>query len=409
MYLTLLLIAAFAALALKMGLGGIDLNNDKTYDQWKTTLSSYDTAKDSIAWAFDRQRFPFIQKVWPQRQEEPGGTDIKRQVVYTDAGAFQWILPGEPRVRSTGNIVAEWSMPWAAGFSSHSMLASEIRRNQSIAQLKNLAKIRRGNCYVNIFKGMETMWWGLPDTSGNKKAAGAPYWFPCVTATQIAAGTGAGAHQGQNAYGFSATGGIDRSDATYANLRSWAGAWTNSSGNIAEEDLRRLGRMFMSLDFQIPDEIDAAKKPKYGNWGAETTLAVYEGYAAAMRYRNEDFGTNPMRGYGGGLTPEGRPIFCQMPLGWAKELDNTAADVTILSYRGYNPLYFINYNYVFPYVEKGMALKEDVLPRDKAVPDRYDVDVNLSIQTLVENPQIAGGVMSYPLTTPGTAGAYLSL
>jgi hypothetical protein len=377
-----------------------DLNNNQAYDVWVDTLPAHDWGNFKTDHYFKQHSYTFLGQIMKHAEEVAGGTGPARQVTIGESAGITWCNPDEARNRSSVNAAIQLSMPWATGYSSYVVSTTEIRRNWGRAKLKDLRMQRRLECVLAVAGDLDTAWWAVPDTTNNKKPAGFFYYFPPITLAQVTVGTGAGAHQGANAYGFTSCAGVDKSAAAYSRMQSYNAAWTNNAGEITEEDLRRVQRLFRHLKYQIPDmakgDVAAAQ---YGNWGVFTTEAVVEGYAKAMRYRKDTVvrDRDPLDGYGGGYDDtRDAPLVMGRPLLWAEPLDNAAADTTLLSQRGYNPLGIINYAYCKPYFEKGMKLREEVAPRSYDRPNLHATDIEIAYQLLVADMQKGGGLISYP-------------
>jgi hypothetical protein len=377
-----------------------DLNNNQAYDIWVDTLPAHDWGNFKTDHYFKQHAYHFLGQIMKHADETQGGTGPTRQVTIGESAGITWCNPDEARQRSSVNAAVQLSMPWATGYSSYVVSTTDIRRNWGQAKLKDLRQQRRAECVLKVAEDLDAAWWGVPDVTNNKKPAGFFYYFPPITAAQVTAGTGAGAHQGANSPSFSATAGVDKSAAAYSRTQSYNGAFTNNAGEITEEDLRRIARLFTHLHYVVPDmaagDVAAAQ---YGNWGVFSTEAVRDGYAKAMRYRMDNVAKDrdPTYGYGGGLDQNSdSPLVMGRPILWAEPLDNAAGNTTDLTNRGYNPFCVINYAYCVPNFEKGMKLKEEVAPRSYDRPTLHATDLEISYQLLVADMQKGGGVLSYP-------------
>lgn len=369
---------------------GVELNTDTTLDLWKLTLKSYKWSDKTCDYLFPLHHF-VVADLWMAKDKivpEPG-TEIKRQVIYRENGSATFVNPGEVRERATLDVVAEINLPFIGQIASHSILAAEVRRNVGRAQLKKLATGRRQTAMVDMLKSLESRAWAMPDTSGNKYPHGIPYWIVPITGAQATA-TPAGAHQGGNPTGFSDCAGLSAADATYARWKSYNGTWDNSTGDITETCLERMGRMFRRLKWRAPAMVDDLKQPKFQKLRMYTDETIIDAYSRAMRKGRDDLSIDPTMGYGAGLSSQGDPVFKGFPLIWVEELDT--ADTTN---RGANPLYMINHDYFYPVVETGCYFREDVPMRTVDQPDVFTTWVDLNFNFLCENRQLGGGLISY--------------
>lgn len=381
------------------------LNNSSAYDLWVDTLSSYEYGEQALTQAMERNVYWFLDKVWPQRDTPPPGTDIKWQVGYREGVGITWSAPGVPRTRATQNAQVTMTIPWAEGYGQMTMIAAEIRRNMGRSKLKNLRNARYSQAFLDVAAGLDDAFFGMPDTTDNLKPYGLRYYFTPITAainTAAIAGTANYYfvyHQGGNPSGFSARSGVNLSTAAYARLKNLNGAWTNNSGDITEVDLQRMGEMATRLQFKVPTGAQGGiKAPKGNNWFMPTNMKIVNSFSAACRARNETMKAAPAMYYGAGINPiDGSPVFWQTPLVWASPLDNSGdGDTTALTECGYNPLYMLNLNYIRPQVEAGMAISTDTPPRSNEQPDVFTTYFNFSFNIKVSDPQKAGGLMSYP-------------
>ena len=374
-----------------MPTSGVDLNNETTLDLWKTTLSSYDWENKDMEYLFPQHAFLVVDQIFTKdKKQMDAGTQLSREIIYREGGSVTWGNPGAVRTRSTMDVVTTISAPWATAWDQHSILAAELRRNRGRSKLKNLATTRRQGCMMNFATSLDSRMWGMPSTANNVYPYTIPYYLPPITGAQVTAGTGAGAHQGSNPSGFSTTMGLDASSDTYSRWRSYNGTWSNSGAEITEEDLLRMGRMFRRLQFKAPTLVDDLRSPKFSKFRCYADETIVDAYSAAMRRLNADIGIDPTRAYGAGMSASGDPTFKGHPIQWTEPLDT--ADAT---YRGANPLYFVNADYLFPVFEEGCYFAEDTPMRSVDQPDLFTTWVELGFQTMCENRQLLGGVLSY--------------
>jgi|GEM_PF-2334931 len=375
-----------------MAYSGVALNRSDSFDLWKVTTRNYDWDDKSMDYLFPQREFLVVDQ-WFQkdRMQQDPGTEIERQVVYRENGSTTFYDPGETRTSSSMNVVAVLRLPYVSCYAEYSALDAEIRRNAGRAKLKGILSSKRGTAKMDMAVTLDEKGWDMPDTANNKLPHGIPYWIVPITGAQVTAGTASGAHQGQNPTGFSTCANIDASDSTYSRWRNYNAGWTNSSGEITEEDLLRLGKMRRSLKFKSPHIVADIHKPMYSKFRHYTCETIIDSYSAALRRLKDDIGGNdPARYYGAGMADTGEPMFFGSPVHLAEPLDT--ADTTN---RGAYPWYSLNHDYFYPVVEQGMYFSEDGPWRTKEQPDLYTTYVELAFNFLCTNRQLAGGVISY--------------
>jgi len=371
---------------------GMDLNNTETYDLWKVTLPNLQwDDKVKMYYLMGQQNYTLADKwFFKEKVQSEGGTNIKRQVIYRDGEGLTWTRPGATRTAASSDGVAEVTIPYAGAYGQYSITTAEIQRNIGLSALKKIVNVARARGVVAAIKDLDDALWGLPDTTNNLKPRGIPYHLVPITGAQVTAGTGAGAHQGTYASGFSDWQGLAVSTTVYPRARSYNGQWTNSGAEITQEDIRRIARMFRRLRFSVPGKMAGDVKTLPYRTSIYTDETVIENLGNVLARKNDNIGTNVIRWYGLGVDGNDAPILYQTPIEWAAALDT--ADATN---RGGHPLYMINNACFYPVTEKGCELDEALAPPDRWQPDVILHYLELSFNTVCENRQIAGGVISW--------------
>jgi len=371
---------------------GVALSTDDTLDLWKVTLSAHDWKNRTYEYLFPRHNWIVVDEWFRKdRMEFDGGTQIEREVIYREGGSASWVHPGEVRTRSTGNVVAKITMPFCNIVMDHNMTEDEILRNLGKARLKKLADGRRAGCMVSICDAVENRAWELPTTEADTKfPRGIVYYIVPITAAQrtahASAGTNPGQHQGQNPTGFSTCMGLDASNAIYSRWRSYNDTWTNADGEITEDDLRKIGRMFRRLHFRAPLEASQLAQPKFRKMRGYSCETIIDSYSAATRRQNDNLGANAVNYYGAGIARNGEPTMWGMPIQWMEKLDD---DATF-------PLDFVNHDYLYPIAQRGKWLREDSPLRTVEQPDVFTTWVDSCFNIMCSNRQLCGGNISYP-------------
>jgi hypothetical protein len=373
-----------------MPYSGVDLNNTETFDLWRTTLSAFDWENRDMEYLFPLHQF-IVCDEWFKRDrvEIDGGTKIERNVIYRENGSTAFVLPGQVRERSSRDVVVRIDVPYCGTVVEHSITATEVRRNAGRAKLKDEARKKRAAAMMDIAKTIEERSWFIPDASSNVYPYGVPYWIIPITGAQVTSATYG--HQGYYNTAFSDCAGIASSATAYSRWANYNDVWSNSNGQITEDDFQKLSRMFRHLHFRAPMIADEVNQPKLTKYRMYTDETIIDAYAKAVRKNRDDLTADGGYLYGAGLNAmTGGPTLKGFPIIWVEELDT--ADTTN---RGANPFYMLNHDYFYPVVEQGMYFSEDVPQRTVEQPDVFTTWVDLMWQLLCHNRQLGGGNISY--------------
>ena len=370
-----------------MAYDGVALGTDTTLDLWKLTLSNYGWDEKGFTMLFGKHTFFMLDQTFgPDKIESEGGTQIVRDVIYRDGGSAQWVQPGAVREVGTLDIITQVTVPFVNVVDNFSITEAELRRNRGRAKLKNLQASRRLACKVRLATGIDERMLQAPTSSTDKiHPYGLPYWAVKITGTQAATAAYAqGKHQGENPSGFSTTGGIDASDSTYSRWRNYCAAWTNTDGDITEDDLLRVGQMHRNLRWQVPRILADLATPAFKKLSIITNQEILNSVGKATRRLNDQIGWDAMKGYGIGYGDMGNPTFGGIPLMWADYLENDTD----------NPLYMVNHDHLYPVIEEGCWFRELPAMRQPAQPDTFVSHVDCGFNLLCRDRQKAVGVIS---------------
>ena len=319
-----------------------------------------------------------------------GGKSVKWNAQYRENGQSQATRPGMIRERQLVQTMTTAELGWVQAYGSYGILKREMLENWGDQQIINLVKTKREAGLRDLANTLEPILWNAGSSSTDDLApAGISYWLPPITGAQVLAGTGAGAHQGTAHTSFSNTAGIDASDAAYARWCSYNDTWSNSSGEVTEEDLRRMGRAWRRAHFKNPIGLGTAAVPTIKLFlGACETIV--DSFSSAARRNNDETGADPAKYYGAGLSADGAPIFKGTPLVWCEDLD-AHADYTAAGY----PLVGLNLDEWKPRVFRDCNFVEELQPVFRDQPDLFVTDIDLMYQISVWNRQACGFVISY--------------
>jgi hypothetical protein len=314
--------------------------------------------------------------------EDEGGKHIEIQVEYQAADSGGYIDPGEVRTPAMENAITNGTIDFCYDYFDYSVTEHELMANRSRSRIQNHLQGKRRRAFLGWCERTETRFFGLPDTSNNKKPYGLPYWLPPITAAQAATeANNEGKHQGVHASGFSDAGGI--SATTYSRWKSYNANWPTSDAVINQEAKVRLARMFRHLHFRAPKIASNVNDKPFSNLKMMTNETVIEELGKAAQNQNDNLGAD--------VTKHLHQILVNgIPVDWVPELDT--ADTTN---RGAHPMYFVNLNEFKTHVDPAMQRKERKPMVDRDQPDVATVYVDNKFQWVTKNRQRCGGVISY--------------
>jgi len=363
------------------------VTNANLLDLWITTLNN-------LPWEgqhevlLSRHDHPILNEVFdPTKVQSDGGTQLTRKLQYRESGNADWVRPAAVRDRSIVGVLVDVSLPWCGIQTSHSMVAAEMRRNLGKAKLISMAKVRRTDAMLDMADKIEPRLWATIDNgTDDLHPYGINYHIPPITGVQVTtqAGDDTVTHfRGANPVdsdGPTDLGeycGVDVSDDTYARMRSYNDVWDNSAGDITEDGLTKMGRMFRRLHWRSPKLATDLEQGTFSKIKICTAETVLENLEKQAKLQNDQVGADLGRYMGATL-------FKGLPIEWSEDLDTTTY-----------PLFMLNLNYIFPVIEQDTDFREDTPMRDIEQPDVFSTYVDLAFQLLCTNRQRVGGRIDY--------------
>lgn len=374
------------------------------YDLMNFTLARRPTNK-YVETVLPLQRWMFVDHIMKEdAMTDSGGKNPHKWLInYRTPDTTVFAAAASTRNPQLSNFSVEASIDLVDMYWSVSYVEKEVRENTASGQqLANLIDERRKTHLIGHLNNLENKFFALPVTAGDHRTPHSlVYHMPPITTTQVSAGTGEGAFQGQLAgAGTSSTTwcGINRSASKYAGLRTWNFNWSAASAatlTMSDENLRRLSRAFMYSGFQGPMDVADLKTPQYSKFRLFTDELVLHQLGLAMRAQRDDLGSDVLNGLINlGKTSAGVPLVNQLPVEWAPVLQT--ADTTN---RGAHPLYGVNRDQLKVVRERGNWQKKRPPERDGV--HRPDVVVEYVDSTWTvknPNPQLLGFVGSWVAT-----------
>jgi hypothetical protein len=359
----------------------VNLFSDTTLDLWKVTQKAqpwkgqYETLRKYNS-------YPMLGRIFRGKgvKEIQGGSAIEWQTVLDDTGNAQFVTPHEAVEYDTDDVVGTFSANWALCHGSHLVSEDEIEQNSATAtQLQDLRKIKREVCSGGMFNKVESQAWKVPTGSAEDQAKqpfGIPYSVVPVTSAQVAAGN-VGGFYGQNASGFTSCYGVDSSLDKYARYRNYVDVWSNSAGEITEDDVDKVLQMLRYLNWQGPMNAAEAASGDFANLVMYTTNKMIKGIDRKARENNDNLGADLGKFAGQSVT---RGI----PYVWSQALEEVS--------NATNPVVAVDHSVLQCLIHSGENFREFPAKRLEDRPRLIATDVYLKYQLTNRNRRRCGRI-----------------
>lgn len=309
--------------------------------------------------------------------EFDGGVSIVRNVQLKENGSAAFIRPNDVLTPGIVDVQGRLRANWVQAKADYSIMREEILRNRSKAQIIKLQTSRRVAAYGDICNTLEERAWQAPTSSADDlHPMGIPYTLVPITGAQVTAGTFG--HQGANPTGFSDCYGLDASASANERFRSYNDVWSNSAGDLADEDIKKATRMLRRLHFRGPTFVKDMEDGRFDNLRLYACEKIIDSAEDRARSNNDSLGSDI--GKFAGAT-----VIKNIPLVWVPQLDTDTS----------NPLYAVNHDYLMPFVMKDDWFRETEPMNDKTQPNTFTTYIFLQFNFLCTNRQRAGGLISY--------------
>ena len=313
-----------------------------------------------------------------------GGVKAEFDVTYRENGSAAWVKPGAVRTPTLTDCTVTMSMPFVGLTCNYSITDTELNENAGPAKMWDLLPVKRNPAIMDALKELESRAWEAPEDSADAEhARGVPYHV-----TPIVSGETAG-FNGDLPFYKDATEAttyqdIDVSSSTYSRIRNYNDRWTNDDGDITEEDMEKLGNMFLKLHWAQPTHLSELSQPVFAKFRIYACLTIINGLAKFVRTMNSQMGGDGGRYYGLGVTDTGKLTLFGYPVTWIEKLDD---DDT-------HPLYMLNLEELVPIFDRNANFYEYRAMNDVSQPDVWTTHVDAKLNFATRNRR-ALGMISY--------------
>ena len=260
----------------------------------------------------DLQEFIVLPKIMKKEKVKfQGGKGLQWNVKMSTAGNSRNVGFFETDVATVADSMVQANCGWAHNTSNYSFdLKEEAINSASAVQIFDLIKSRRADAYVDLATLFEQNFWGVADTSNNKKPLGVKNWL-CYSATP--------GFNGTVPSGFTDCAGINPT--TYPRWRNYTAQYTNATKAdlIAKVRVAMDTCMFKSpLDPVPPDYRRNDRRSMY------TTLATKQALEVLAEQQNDNLGNDL-------ASKDGLVTIRKVPVEWAPYLE---AETTAVPFVG---------------------------------------------------------------------------
>lgn len=261
-----------------------------------------------------------------KRLEADGGYKIDWRVKVSNGSQARWTGLYDIDDPQVNNMVKVASVPWSMADTHFAYDNREEVFNRGSAAIYDMLELRVGEAMQSWAELAESGFWGLPDTSNNKKPYGVQYWL-VKNATE--------GFNGGNPSGFSDVAGLSRT--TYPHWKNWTAQYAAVSKTDLLKKARKAARYTkFKPAYKLKGQQTGDSHAHYTNY---TVLGQLEEY---LQTENENLG-NDVAHY------DGRVMFRGAPVDWVPHLDSDAT----------NPWYGINWTYFHVLCAQNQFMKEN--------------------------------------------------
>lgn len=328
---------------------GSGISNADLLDLTLTTLENLPKLEFEVALAY--QEYPVCNQ-WFQREKVQieSGTAIKRNIILDTSGNARHVRLYQRTPINVADVHHAITAPWVQVQTHWSIERREMLRNRAPARFINLLEGRRVDATVDLADLLEEKAWSTPSSAADDlNPRGVPYWISHRQAA-VVAGTDNGGFSAYTVWysgGTSTTtkGGIDGNLAGNTKWKNWASVYTAINADF----VKRLRRAFHACNFRSPI---VAKDMKQG---PAARFKLYMGLDELVEY--EDLVTSANDNLGRDLDPfHGVTTFRRVPIQYTPQLDTFAIGDSATDT---SPVYGINHQHFFPFVQDGDWMREE--------------------------------------------------
>lgn len=310
---------------------------DDIADIATSTIATFDRLKLTEIATTDEEHHFFPQLIDGENMQYEGGTEIRWDAMIRDSGGARNIGYFDKEQRVVRDVLTQASAPWRRTVSPYDIDALEIAQNRGDKhKIVSLIGARRAAAFLSLSNRLEVDGWAKPASSTDTITPfGIRYWI-VKSVSGTSASSGDGGFNGGNPSGFtSGAGGISSSD-----VPTWAN-WAHQYTNVTDDDLvdkMRLAAHRTNFKSPIKGKFRENKRGP-DKFKYYMPYLVLRALKTVARQQNEDLGFD----LGGS-----EPMFYRNPMIAVSKLDDDSD----------NPVYMINWSYIYIVMLRGMGLEE---------------------------------------------------
>ena len=366
------------------------ISNSDLIDLQRTTLENLPDLDFEVALQY--QSYLVCDKWFSQDKIQiDSGTSIKRNIILDDSGnAIHVRLYQKVPVNQT-DVNKQLTAPWCQARTHYTIERREALRNRAPARYVDLLKTKRVDGMVSLANLIEQDGWKAPQNSSDDlNPRGLPYWLNKVIPST---GSGYDASIDVTTGGFvgrrvlwndgtqtlTDVGGINPT--AEAKWRNYAAVYSAVS---TSDLIRAMRKAFYATSFKAPMMVkDLSQGPlaKYRIYSPLSTLIQLEELAHTQNVGSDLLGPDLAKFHG--VT-----AFRRVPLEYAPLLDADTSE----------PVYMVNHNNIYPFVQDGDWLRENEPMSDVESNNVFVTIVDNSYQFFNKNRRTSGAVIHKALS-----------
>lgn len=359
--------------------------NSDLIDLQRTTLENLPNLDFEVALQY--QSYLVCDKWFGQDKIKiESGTSIKRNIILDDSGNAIHVRLYQKVPVNVADVQFQITAPWVQARTHYTIERREALRNRAPARYVELLKSRRVDGMVSLANLIEQDGWKSPENSSDDlNPRGLPYWLNKVIP---AAGVGYDAAIDITTGGFvgrrvlfndgtqtiTDVGGINPT--AQAKWRNYAAVYSA----VSTTDLvRAMRKAFYATSFQSPmlvKDLERGPKAQYRIYAGLDELVALEELAHTQNVGSDLLGPDLAKFHG--VT-----AFRRVPLEYAPLLDADTSD----------PIYMVNHNNIYPFVQDGDWLRENEPMSDVESNNVFVTIIDNSYQFFNKNRRTSGAVI----------------
>ncbi len=356
-------------------------------DLIQTTLENLPDNKIEVALNYESH---VVVNEWlrSNRVQLEGGESISRRVILDHSGTARHVRLYQATTPTVTDVVRTITAPWCNVQSDYSFDEREILRNRPNAtQIVNLIKTRRLDAMLSLADLLEERAWATPNSATDDlNPRGLPYWL-CMLNDGV---TSDGDFLGETVRYYDSSTSTQTTGTTRAGLDSdTLSKWRNYAftySTVNRSLITQMRTASYKTNFKppiiIPNMSENAGQMKRRIYMNTSTIVAFEELAHTQ---NDQLGGDIARYLGATL-------FNRIPLVQIPQLDDfTVVDGGDSDFSP-EPIFAVNHNHFYPYIQQGYWLKESEPMNDRNQHNVFTVFVDGSYQFFCNNLRQAGWV-----------------